>query len=243
MNATQLKTVLLALEKLSFSKASDRTSAKEMLGSLNDDCPYDLNRRFPVSRVYVYRDDMDWNNKFTKIAASLSSGDSHQNRNVDDSQHQNRQQATEQKGAASSSREFADSLTAYYNMIRTMRNQLVNREGTWTRAKFEAVYAWAEYRVPEEELSIGILVNALGLVAPERVRFGNTTARLSQPGWPGVVNTRHLDDVGENPALPADGSIVVFFGSRAAGHRPRVRIRISGETWIPIDFEVVASAD
>jgi len=238
----ELVEILTAAERTTFSKAQDRRSVREMFNSIQLEAPFGVNQRMPAGRNYVYRDDMDWNNKFMTIYASLASGDSYQSVEVTPGNPST--PGGQRTVSGNTTKEFNDAATAFYNTVRTMRNQIAQQEGVWFRAKLELRYVWVDRVVPVMDMTMRDLVGALaGGIAPERIRFGNTTARLSAVTFPGAANTIHTTDGVALPALPADGTVVYLWLTRSDGRRTRIGMRLAGATFLPEDVTITATTD
>jgi len=124
---------LKAIRKINYSIVEQRQQSLQRLGNLADECPFNLNVRFPVNGIYVCEASGDWSRKFQQLKSSLS----YKALNKDE----------KNKGAVEhADRDYNDAQVAFWNSTTAMLDQIARMDGVWTRVTFETYHGltWGE---------------------------------------------------------------------------------------------------
>lgn len=118
---------LAALRRINFSIVEQRQQALERLGNLESEAPYAESKRFPEGKRFICEAWGDWARKFQQLKLALS----FKEQQGGDGRRGNQSDGSEVFAS------YENSRVAFFNATTAMYDQLMRRDGVWTRRDFE----------------------------------------------------------------------------------------------------------
>jgi len=234
--ARDLRRAVMEVSQIDYSKVAERKRARDIFTRLETDVPFSEDKRFPPNVLYVYQDDGDWNAKFQQLYSSLEYVEGDKDQKKPGNTHKPAPTAGDVELEKPWS--YNDASQQFRNVIRLMANQIARMQGVYGRKSFEARFGWLWSDIQD---ALELRDHVKGVIKPDQMLIGDTTARSATGVWPGVAHTIPFD--GDLEDLSLDGWVYLWSRQRVANHRVRIGFVIASGRYTPLETLVEPTAD